>query len=256
MMNQDCLAQFKRDGYLLLEDIISNKEIHEIKEGIDTLAKNLVANTDYGDNPFLFLANNDRPLASKVFDALIKLPVANRFFYSERLESIAKFLLDTDFVLSAPSQMNIRADHPGESKFLYPWHDDWSYNGSSVNSLIYWIPLQDVDNENGCLHIIPASHLHPRNVYTNMNALTSGNSADYFKIKDIEEIIRILPEIRVPLKLRQGVVFHSKLLHKSGVNSSKATRLAIQSRWYDGNFFDAIADAYQSSNENLIIKNK
>jgi Phytanoyl-CoA dioxygenase (PhyH) len=37
-----------------------------------------------------------------------------------------------------------------------PWHQDGAFHGKFVNNTIaFWIPLQDVAAENGCMHFIP-----------------------------------------------------------------------------------------------------
>ena len=41
------------------------------------------------------------------------------------------------------------------------WHQDQAFQGKyrPMNTLHFWIPLQDVNELNGCLHFIPGSHL-------------------------------------------------------------------------------------------------
>ena len=41
-----------------------------------------------------------------------------------------------------------------------PWHQDQAYAGSrqSLNTFHFWIPLQDVDERNGCMSFVPGSH--------------------------------------------------------------------------------------------------
>src|SRR5207248_4017516 len=48
-----------------------------------------------------------------------------------------------------------------------PWHQDWAYSkmpfaepGSpvSIRSATVWVPLDDVDEENGCMQFVPGAH--------------------------------------------------------------------------------------------------
>lgn len=41
-----------------------------------------------------------------------------------------------------------------------PWHQDQAYNGHRrvLRTLHFWIPLQEVSPENGCMHFVPGSH--------------------------------------------------------------------------------------------------
>jgi len=59
-------------------------------------------------------------------------------------------------------------------------------------------------------------------------------------VENIKEIIDVLGEKRVNLRRGQGVIFHSKLLHKSGENNTEATRLALQIRCFDAKSKDAV----------------
>ena len=141
--------------------------------------------------------------------------------------------------------MNLRADHPEEGKSLYPWHTDYSYNASSSNSIVFWIPLQDVDLFNGAFHIIPGSHNLKSIVRINNDAINAEMSSTYFSIANIDEALKDAGEIRCPILLGEGVVFSSRLIHKSGMNLSNATRFALQSRWFDGLSEDAVDRKYR-----------
>ena len=137
--------------------------------------------------------------------------------------------------------MNLRSDHPHEELHLYPWHTDYAYNFSSINSLVFWIPLQEVNEINGALHVIPGSHKFSHQVAFDYNAINAKRSANYFEILDVDSLVRQKGEIRCPLRLGECLVFHSKLIHKSGINMSNDIRYAVQSRWFDANAEDAIS---------------
>ena len=70
-------------------------------------------------------------------------------------------------------------------------------------------------------------------------------SSAYFSIFDIDEGLNDAGEIRCPLLLGQAVVFHYQLIHKSGAKRSNATRLALQSRWYDALSLDAVKGKFR-----------
>ncbi len=252
MLDAEKVSQFDSEGYCILDGVIAPYQAVEILGVCERLAEALLRHeSDKGEtgiktidscqpNKFLELVASRRPDAGRVFDALIKIPEVNRIAYSVHLQRLAKVLLKAHLVLSPPSQMNLRADHPKENDFLYPWHTDYSYNGGSLNSLVFWIPLQEVDVINGALHIIPGSHRLNHKIQFDDRAIEAKRSANYFSIENIGEVIGKLGELRCPLKLGQAVVFHSSLLHKSGMNQSCSTRYAIQSRWFDALALDSV----------------
>jgi len=196
-------------------------------------------------NDFALLAIANRDKAGKVFDCLKNLPSVNNFIYSIKIQQIFKKALKSDFLLFPRLQQNCRADHPGESKFSYPWHNDLSYNGGSVNSYIIWIPIDDVNMNNGSLHVIPRSHNAHQLITFDEISLLNKRSAGYFNVENIEQIIEDLGEKRVNLRRGQGVIFHSKLLHRSGENNSEATRLALQIRCFDAKSTDAVINDWK-----------
>ncbi len=257
MIDAEKGIRFDLEGYCILDRVIEPHQAEEILEVCERLAEALLhpENDKSGEglepivscqsSKFLDLVGTRRPDAGRVFDALIKIPEVNQIAYSIQLQRLAKGFLKSQLVLSPPSQMNLRADHPKESAFLYPWHTDYSFNGGSLNSLVFWIPLQDVDLINGALHIIPGSHRLNHKIQFDQNAIEAKRSANYFSIKNIDEVIGKLGELRCPLKLGQAIVFHSNLLHKSGMNQSCGTRYAIQSRWFDALAADSISRKFR-----------
>lgn len=257
MLTVDQISQFHARGYCVLNEIITKSQAATIIDASERLAGVLLSQTgnavvassdsDEGSegSKFLQLVRMSRSDAGRVFDALIKIPLVNQIVYSEKFQGIASQLLRSDLVLAPPSQMNLRADHPEEGKFLYPWHTDYSYNASSSNSIVFWVPLQDVDLVNGALHIIPGSHNFQSKVRLNEHAITAKMSSAYFSIENIEEALNEAGEIRCPLLLGEAVVFHSRLIHKSGANRSNATRFALQSRWFDALSLDAVQGKFR-----------
>lgn len=253
MLNDVQREQFYKQGYLVLDDIMTGVIASKIIGRVNLLAWNLIICRGWqnshsslvsADSAYQSLAKIDRKSAGSIFDAVIKIPELNRYVYQEDFEIIVKQLLKSDNVLSPPSQMNLRTDHPSEERFLYPWHTDYSYNFSSKNSVVFWIPLHDVDLNIGSLHVIPSSHLLSHRIKINSTALLSHHSASYFEVQGVNDLLCREGEIRCNLSLGQGLVFHSNLLHKSGINNSNQVRYSIQSRWFDANSDDALANSY------------
>ncbi len=257
MLHAGQINQYQTDGFCVLDDILTSVEADAIIAVVERLSGALRPNDSIDsqqaldsdeiiqDRNFLQLVRDNRADAGHVFDTLIKIPYVNQIVYSKSLQNIAEQLLKSDLVLSSPSQMNLRADHPEEGRFLYPWHTDYSYNGSSSNSLVFWIPLQEVNLVNGALHLITGSHRFKSDIRYDENAIRAKASSAYFSIDNIDEALRWASVVRCPLALGQAVVFHSKLIHKSGANRSTTTRFALQSRWFDGLSTDAVKRKYR-----------
>lgn len=247
-LSPNFIDEFSSKGFLVIDDVISKSLAQHLIEQIEFLCGQIcdklkISKTE--PTKYLSLVKADRTAAGDIFDSINKLPLVNRIFYDEYFEEIAKQLLHTNVVLSPPTQMNLRSDHPVEEMHLYPWHTDFSYNSGSENSLVFWIPLTDVDEEVGSLHVLEKSHLIHPEISVDQKAIKLRQSAKYFQITNIEQIKSTCKETRVNLKQGQGVVFDSKLVHKSGKNTSKSTRFAMQLRWMDASSPDAIERHYR-----------
>jgi ectoine hydroxylase-related dioxygenase (phytanoyl-CoA dioxygenase family) len=98
-------------------------------------------------------------------------------------------------------------------------HQDWSLvDESRFLSLNTWIPLVDVNKDNGTMRLLPQSHTKftsPRG--SNIELNTYGN----YSILESEKFLTI--------SLRAGdlLLFDSRLIHATHPNSSKVTRVAV-----------------------------
>ena len=114
----------------------------------------------------------------------------------------------------------LRADMPDDDEFNFAIHQDFSYNYTSYNSIVLWMPLQDVDETSGALGIIPGSH--------KLGVLPTENDflKDYSPSKHGEFV-------QVPMSFGQILVFSQHLIHKSGSNHAKTVRFTLQIRYSD-----------------------
>ena len=114
-----------------------------------------------------------------------------------------------------------------QSSGYVSWHQDATYMGLEPHDyLTPWLALTPSDPENGCMRVIPASHLDPIrdhiDTFEENNILTRGQ-----KIQGIDE------QKAIDLILRPGQmsIHHPRLIHGSSPNRSNQRRigLAIQS---------------------------
>lgn len=104
-----------------------------------------------------------------------------------------------------------------------PAHQDWRSIQGSLNGIVAWIPLLDVDAPLGRLEIAPKSHL--------LGLLDVEPDEWYMHIKQEDE-----KRIEfVPLDTRAGdlVLFSMFLVHRSGNNLKDTHRYALQYRYND-----------------------
>ncbi len=102
-----------------------------------------------------------------------------------------------------------------------PAHQDWRTTQGSLDSMVTWIPLIDIDKSLGALEIVPGSH--------RMGLLAYEKESDYHTL--VEDSAR--PFEFVPMEVSKGdVLFFSTLLvHRSGENTSGSIRWSCHFRY-------------------------
>lgn len=111
------------------------------------------------------------------------------------------------------------AKPPGRSVPTY-WHQDEGYWGRNLDEkgVTGWIPLQDVDALNGCMHFIDRGHLEG----VLPHHLVEGMQSDLLTCP-VDESRTVVCPIR-----RGDVTFHhSKTPHMTTANTSRAWRKAV-----------------------------
>jgi hypothetical protein len=106
---------------------------------------------------------------------------------------------------------------PGGSS--YPWHQDWNccWRAHTDELITCFIYLEDADESNGCLQVVPGSHCDKR-IYP----FKPGNR---FEVDPAcVDPARVLP---VPLRAGDMIFFDPYLLHYSDLNRSQGPRRSI-----------------------------
>jgi hypothetical protein len=107
--------------------------------------------------------------------------------------------------ISGPkSELNLHQDTTGL--------DEWKYSPLSL-----WIPLQDVDEQNGCLGIIP----HSQHFFSPYRSISFPTPFDNIHNK-VKQYLH-------PLKMNAGdvLIFDNRVIHHSYPNFSSKTRVAL-----------------------------
>ncbi|NND51907.1 MAG: phytanoyl-CoA dioxygenase [Flavobacteriaceae bacterium] len=104
-----------------------------------------------------------------------------------------------------------------------PPHQDWRSIQGSINAVVIWIPLIDIDVELGAVEIIPKSHLE---------GLITKETVDSFGVISNEFN---KDDLFVPMEVKKGdiVLFSQFLIHRSGNNSSDSIRWSCHFRYND-----------------------
>ena len=86
----------------------------------------------------------------------------------------------------------------------------------------FWVPLVPVDEQNGCLHVLPGGHLHtpPYEEQWEPNTYVA-------ELNDLEPLV-------VPMEVGDALLMHQHVPHVSPPNRTNAIRWSIDIRYQDG----------------------
>lgn len=204
------VAAYRRDGYLVLEQLFAADEVAAMTREADAL---LAAVRDElrtaGQDP-------EHALASGVYVGLSARSPFFRFLHADSR------LVEPLVSLWSPAVQFLSDKLVYKSEvveFGSPWHQDYPYwQGSSKISV--WIAVDDATETNGCLQVIPGSHAQPIDHDQVHEATGFGNRLDPAKLGLAEPVA-------LPIAAGGAVFFSDLTLHASLPNRDGRPRRAI-----------------------------
>lgn len=233
-LSQEQIDQYNNDGFLVVEDFLSSKELEQWREALDEAVAKRNGNK-MPDRKEVYGKGDDadKSYYDNVFDQLINLWQDNDkmrdIMLDERLGKMAAQLAGVDGIRIWHDQALIKKPWANPTS----WHLDtpyWSF--SDRKALSIWVALDDATYENGCLFFIPGSHQTTRLEIAGIG-------------KNMGSIFGIYPEFRrtkaVPALMKAGSCsFHNGLtIHGAHANMTPGYRRAMTCAYMpDGNTFN------------------
>ena len=220
------VEQFKRVGYLKIDGrVVDDEHLTVLREHYDaqfsqrrgTIGEGLrnlaVVGESEGDE------DADREEEMLQIMEMWRLDEEYRkLLYHEPLLDIVESLIGTDIQLFHDQALYKPAHHGGE---VY-WHQDNAYWQCVPPNLVsIWLALDDADEENGCMNVIPGSYLE---------GLASHGRAESEKGK-LPALLQVNADVdrAVPVPVKAGcvMVHHCMTLHQTNPNRSPRDRRAL-----------------------------
>ncbi len=152
-------------------------------------------------------------------------PAVRAFYFTGPLVDVATQVVSPN-VKAATSQLTFKLR--GNTKPVQ-WHQDNGYGRlDPPNAISCLTALDDVDQANGCLWIIPGSHKGGQMRHDEGTASTSGNFRP-------EQTMHVDDSKAIPITMKAGecLFFHGWTLHKSEGNLSDGDRRILFFRYAD-----------------------
>jgi ectoine hydroxylase-related dioxygenase (phytanoyl-CoA dioxygenase family) len=137
--------RFTEEGYVLAPGAFTPGEMEPYRHSLETLIERQIA---AGKRPERLVEPHVTADDWRLWLDLCRSP---------RITSVAADALGTDELLLIMSHLIVKPPRDG---MAVKWHQDNTYwkSVSGTDVLTVWLALDDVDEENGCMKVIPSSH--------------------------------------------------------------------------------------------------
>ena len=197
------LRAWDRDGFVVIERLIDDAALAELREAYDAILSRRVA------------AAGDRMLGGITRQVMMACTAHPAFHQNDALEEAAE--IAEQLLGAAPIRtFDMLIDKPPGHPHATPWHQDMSYAGFPfapegahipLETLQFWVALDDVDAANGCMHFLPGQHKAPLLAHR----VASGDPDDdsrLLELVDAERQLDLSRAVAAPLRAG-GATLHS-----------------------------------------------
>lgn len=227
------IEEYKRNGYLLLKSFFRKAEVEQVRQDAKSVfiaqmkVLGIVRHSELDEAEF-----------ENAMSEYFKVDLAgfiNCGKTCQHLISLHKLSLH-DRVIEELQTLGVRvpnictrpviyfnSKHLAKSEVYYktPPHQDWRSMQGSLNSVVLWVPLVDVNAALGALEIVPGSHLQ---------GLQDSSQDEWFR-----RIENATDDEFIPVEVEAGdaLFFSSFLVHRSGNNVMDSIRWSCHFRYND-----------------------
>jgi phytanoyl-CoA hydroxylase len=223
------MTTLEKDGYVILRNFFDKDKINNILKKSQVIFENQFDRFNYTND----FKNNMIKLFNEHFEVFSN---CGKMIQGGLIE-LYKLALD-DLLLNELKNLGLKEPNMCTRPVLFfnheklakekqyyktPLHQDWPSMLSSLNSLVVWVPLVDVNVDNGSIILYPETHkLGPLN-----DSLKNG-----FSLVD-ENYVDNNKSIQPNMEVGDIAIFSSLLVHKSGDILNDTIRWSCHFRYTD-----------------------
>lgn len=211
------LKQFREEGFFVLEKAFSGVELESLRAECDRFVREKDEEMESkGVEQVGISVKGKRYFVTKTVSRSL---VMHDFVFGPWFEAICRRLLGNDAVLFH-DQLVVKA---GEIGLPFSWHQDSGYLPFDHEPYVTcWTPLDDVNEENGTVYLLPYSRLGIRSRVTHIQDPVLNDKVGYFGPDPGEPVIASAGSI---------AVFSSVCFHRSGANTTPHPRRVMLSQY-------------------------
>lgn len=217
---------YDEHGYVVIQSLVHPEILEKIRDQILDIFETGFGVSDGGFNLLRDAYSDERKEIWKFFakrmayvPALLTATGADSVCATLRLLGLEKPIIST--------HPEVRTDMPRDIQYQQPWHQDWRYGQSSMNSVTIWTPLHDMCSELGPVSLLPGTH--KEGLYPYKERL-----APRAFVIDLESVELPLEKmVQANILFGESIIFSQMLVHGSMNNISNSPRLSFQMRYAD-----------------------
>ena len=229
MLTREQIEHYRREGYIVVERLLDPETLAELRRVTDEVVATAHGLTDH--TKVLDLEPSHRPENPRV--RRIKSPhLAHPFYWDiaghPPVMAALEPLVGRDIRVRPGGKVNLKSPGVGAP---VEWHQDWAfYPHTNDDVLAVGILLDDMDEENGPLMVLPRSHRGPIHDHHADGAFCGGIDLERTPVDLSGAVALTAPAGSI-------TIHHARLVHGSAVNRSARQRRIL--------FFEyAAADAW------------
>lgn len=226
------VKEYREQGFLLLKAVFRKEEIERIRAeakeifALQMLRHGLISSTEISEREFEFGMY-------KLFETDLQ-SFTNCGKHAQHLISLHRLSLDHRIVdnlhalglefpnISTRPVMYFNSERLAKKEVYWRLnvHQDWRSMQGSLDSIVVWIPLVDIDKSLGALEVIPGSH--------KWGLLDADIVDGYGNLRESIDKSKLAP---VEIEQGDALFFSSLLVHQSGTNVTESIRWSCHFRY-------------------------
>jgi phytanoyl-CoA hydroxylase len=231
-LDLEAIGRYRREGYIVVPGVLDPDHLEACLSALAALATDttLEPGQRHGTGAFIALEPGAVASTSEGRADLIRKfgnftdasPALLRAAMSARLHAVLDALMGQGRVLLQEMALVKPPRISGDK----PWHQDAAYFRGNDPKLMFgvWIALDPATRDNGCMEVIPGSHLR--------------GPAPHVPAEDINlctirpDLVRLNARVALPMDPGDVLIFHSLIHHYTAANRSMQRRRALQFHYH------------------------
>lgn len=222
----EIFRRFDRDGYVILERFMEEDEVLEIERVYDELVSGRRVSPVELRRDFCDMSKGYSVAMPEFAMVNVMLPTKYASEWSgnefeKKAEEVEKAWFARNGGRCVKDYDQLLAKKPGRSGAVFAWHQDlgyWPVGAPDDRTMTFSLALDDADEENGCLKVVPGSHREPK-LRPHRPAFSEDRDTGHTLVAEVDEEGRDQVQF---LRVRRGdvTIHNERIVHGSGANQS------------------------------------